>query len=500
MTKGNPTTPGINGRLTLFLTGAGLAIVQFVLIRDFTTILYGEELVIVLVTAAFFLTLSLGYRLALKPTGRVFRLLLALSLLAHLTLPHTYRHISAWGATWGMGGWGYGTILFLHALLFNAALAMFLPRTVHATGTDDRDRPDRIRIYYSAELLGFAAGLFLISLTWNHPEPWLLPIHWTILLLLGHRTVQKPAFTALFAAGAVLATVLLPHLDPLGTARLYERKQRVRGAKILYSVDTPYQRVDILENHRGERLLYLDGLLNLNSTDLDDFNHYLAVLPARLIWPRHALIIGNGTLSSVPKIAPYSGRITSVELDEGVLAGGTAFFTNPSRLKKIENWQLVVDDGKHFLSRSREKYDLIIMDVPSPFTVQVGALHTREFYRLAKKRLTVNGVISVQLSGMLQKNNHTPAQITAALRQVFGEVIVVGSFKGQRGFAYAGDRLPFTADRVRHSPVAGERRLQVFETAQVDEMLTGAVPFSLDRMDRVLLRGWERVRARYFSR
>ena len=46
----------------LFLVGACLSISQFVMIRDFVTILYGEEVVIILVTAAFFLGLSIGVK------------------------------------------------------------------------------------------------------------------------------------------------------------------------------------------------------------------------------------------------------------------------------------------------------------------------------------------------------------------------------------------------------------------------------------------------------
>ncbi len=498
MTTTGEATADENGRLTLFLVGISLAIVQFIFIRDFTTILYGEEVVIVLVTSSFFLSLSIGYRIALQPGKSLFRTLLALSLLAHLTIPHSYRYLSAWGAGQRMDGWGYLTLLFAHALLFNVALAMFLPRTAHASSEDGTDSPYRIRVFYAAELLGFAVGFFLISLTWNRPIAWLLPIHWAILTILALRTVKKPAFTALFLASAVAATVMLPGLDRHGTAKLYELKRNVNGAQVLYSVNSPYQRVEILENNKGHRLLYLNGLLNLNSTDLEDLNHYLAVLPARLIWPRHALIIGNGTLSSVPKIAPYSSRITSVELDDGVLAGGTGFFTDPKRLENIPNWRLVVDDGKHFLSQSQEKHDLIIVDVPSPLTVQEGVLHTVEFYRLAKKRLHTTGVITVQLSGMLQKNNHTPAQITAALRQVFNEVMVIGSFKGQRGFAYAADKLPFTANQVRNLPVLNEWRLRIYEPSQVDEQLTEATPFALDHMDRVLTRGVERVMDHYF--
>jgi hypothetical protein len=58
--------------LLLFLVGACLSISQSVMIRDFATILYGEEVVIILVTAAFFLGLSIGYFLSLKFSERFF--------------------------------------------------------------------------------------------------------------------------------------------------------------------------------------------------------------------------------------------------------------------------------------------------------------------------------------------------------------------------------------------------------------------------------------------
>ena len=60
--------------LILFLIGVCLSIAQFVMIRDFVTILYGEEVIIVLVTSAFFCGLSLGYLLSLRFSKKVFEL------------------------------------------------------------------------------------------------------------------------------------------------------------------------------------------------------------------------------------------------------------------------------------------------------------------------------------------------------------------------------------------------------------------------------------------
>ena len=56
----------------------------------------------------------------------------------------------------------------------------------------------------------------------------------------------------------------------------------------------------MIKDKDGERYPYLDGLLNLNASDLEDLNYYIAEIPATLIKPEKTLIIGNGTLSSIP--------------------------------------------------------------------------------------------------------------------------------------------------------------------------------------------------------
>ena len=60
----------------LFLVGVCLSISQFIMIRDFVTILYSEKVVIILVTVAFFLGLSIGYYLSLKFSEEFFESIL----------------------------------------------------------------------------------------------------------------------------------------------------------------------------------------------------------------------------------------------------------------------------------------------------------------------------------------------------------------------------------------------------------------------------------------
>ncbi len=503
MTNTSPSTQARFCALTrshviLFLVGVALSIAQFVMIRDFVTVLYGEEVVIVLVTAAFFAGLSVGYMLSLRLSKRVFEYLFIISLLLHLTFPFSYRYLAAWFATLDLGGFAYLALLFIYALLFTAVFATFLPRLV-SLESDDKTQETRLKVYYSIEILGFVFGFFIVALSWNRSLIYLLPVYWLILAGLLQLVVQRRALTVAYLVAGLAAVSVLHKTDYHSTALLYEHKHYKKQPTILYSVNSPYQKVEVIEDSRGTRYLYLDGLQNLNSSDLATLNYYIATLPAALIRPEHTLLIGNGTLSSVPKVVPYSQRVTSVELDPSVLAAGRRFFVSPARLKGLSRWRLYVDDGKHFLLKSKERYDLIIMDVPSPLTIQEAYLHTAEFYRLARSRLNETGVISVQLSGPLQRNNRTPAQVVAALKAVFPQVMAIYSDKAERGFAYASVKLPFTAADLHRQSRSYEKRITVIHPDSVARYLDRATALSVDHMNLVLRRGLERFMDRYFD-
>ena len=149
--------------------------------------------------------------------------------------------------------------------------------------------------------------------------------------------------------------------------------------------------------------------------------------------------------------------------------------------------------------QSEDRYDLIIMDVPSPLTIQEAFLHTVEFYQLAQSRLNERGVIAVQLSGDLERNNRTPARVVAALREAFPEVMVISSPRADRGFAYASMTLPFTAADVRRESQAYEQKISVIPPSRVRRYLKNATPLSVDHLDLVLRRGLERFLGRYFD-
>lgn len=488
-------------KITLFWVGIALSLIQFIMIRDFVAILGGEQLVILLVTSSFFAALSIGYFLNSILSLKTFQRLFTLSIFLHLSIPFSYRYLAAELSLIHADGYAFLAFLFFYALLFNANFAVFLPRLIQPAETPQTpaEQIKKLRIYYSIELLGFVAGFLLIGLSWNKPLIYLLALYWLILGLLLNAAIHRKALTASFAVTAAVALYCLPYTDIQSNAWLYQHKHGIKNPTMLYSINSAYTKVEVVQGKNQNRHLYLNGLENLNATDLETLNYYIAELPARLIKPAKALIVGNGTLSSVAKVYPFSGQVTSVELDEGVLQAGRQFFTPPDKLQGLANWRLFIDDGKHFLHESRELYDLIIMDVPSPLTLQVAFLHTVEFYRLASKHLGENGVIAVQLSGKLQRNNRSPARISAALAQVFPEVMVVYSRKGERGFAYASKHLPFNKKQLFAEAMTQEYALELIEPANLQPLISKATPLTLNGLDLVTQRSIERLTDRYFD-
>ena len=75
----------------VFFGGANLAFIQWVMVREITTLLLGTELVILLISVTYFAGISLGYLLSKWVTRRWLMPLGIVTFVLHLTLPITFR-------------------------------------------------------------------------------------------------------------------------------------------------------------------------------------------------------------------------------------------------------------------------------------------------------------------------------------------------------------------------------------------------------------------------
>jgi spermidine synthase len=139
---------------------------------------------------------------------------------------------------------------------------------------------------------------------------------------------------------------------------------------------------------------YTESVANLE--DPDDLPlHYSQVMTgASLLYPaevKRILMIGLGGGS----ISTYYGRampdvhIDTVELDQRVIDVAKQYFA----LRETPRVRYIAADGRVFLNRSKDQYDLILLDAYRGGYVPFHLL-TREFYTLVKSRLTPGGAVA----------------------------------------------------------------------------------------------------------
>jgi len=76
----------------------------------------------------------------------------------------------------------------------------------------------------------------------------------------------------------------------------------------------------------------------------------------------HILVLGVAGGSVVKTLVDevnYKGKITGVEIDHEIINVANSYF----QLDKIKNLYIVIDDAFEFVLKTKEKYDLIIIDV-----------------------------------------------------------------------------------------------------------------------------------------
>jgi spermidine synthase len=87
-------------------------------------------------------------------------------------------------------------------------------------------------------------------------------------------------------------------------------------------------------------------------------------------------------------------RTTAVELDPSVPKLFGYFHADGPELVKSPLARVVVDDGRRYLERTTQQYDLITIDPPPPVeTAGSSMLYSEEFYAAARRRLRPGGIV-----------------------------------------------------------------------------------------------------------
>ncbi|MFA5505559.1 MAG: fused MFS/spermidine synthase [Vulcanimicrobiota bacterium] len=165
---------------------------------------------------------------------------------------------------------------------------------------------------------------------------------------------------------------------------------------IQYFEDDSYATVAVGDTEKGRFLM-------VNSTrmmgDAPEGQRYAALmghLPTLFHPdPKNALVIcfGCGMTAGALNQQAELARVVCVELSQAVLDAGHLFAHSNGGVMDSDKMEFVVADGRNYLLRSDQRFDVITFEPPPPTQIGVVNLYSADYYQLCKDRLTENGVV-----------------------------------------------------------------------------------------------------------
>ncbi|PIE18835.1 MAG: spermidine synthase [Proteobacteria bacterium] len=170
---------------------------------------------------------------------------------------------------------------------------------------------------------------------------------------------------------------------------------------VVYARTTPFQRI-VLTRWRGDLRLFLNGSLQFSSRDEYRY-HEALVHPAMAVAPRRGrvLVLGGGDGLATREVLKWQDveRVDLVDLDPGV----TELAASHPDLVRLNQGafldprvHIANGDALKFLEAARDRWDVILMDLPDPSSPNLARLYARSTFRLALSRLTPDGVLTTQ--------------------------------------------------------------------------------------------------------
>lgn len=225
--------------------------------------------------------------------------------------------------------------------------------------------------------------------------------------------------------------------------------------RLLFSEQTPYQKVEVFETDTWGNLMTIDGMVMLS--EKDEFVYHEMLAHVGLFAhpkPEKVLIIGGGDGGSAREVLRHSSvkQVDLVEIDEAVVRAAKQFLPN------VGAWDdprlnVLFKDGIAFVRKAQSEYDVIIIDGSDPVGPAVG-LFEKDFFEFCFSALKENGILTGQTESPWVSGYHSSIRkVFFALGEVFPESAMYLGFiplypAGMWSFAYASKGIKAVDEEV----------------------------------------------------
>ena len=292
--------------------------------------------------------------------------------------------------------------------------------------------PSRAGRAYAVNVLGciagpLASGFVLLPLLSERWVTLLMALPW-FAVGLWPRFAAKTARTAPLPGRTVLGRAIL------GRAALAV----VAVAAAIFSKDyeSQFPASQMRRDHTATVIAFGEGMekrLMVNGvaiTILTPITKMMAHMPLAFMdrQPRNGLIICFGMGTTYRAMLSWGIPTTAVDLVPSVPKTFGYYHEDAAELMRSPLSKVITDDGRRYLERTSELYDVITIDPPPPVSAAGSSLlYSREFYATIRKHLRAGGILQQWLP---EGDPVLQAAVTRALTDSFPYVRVFGSIEG----------------------------------------------------------------------
>ncbi len=263
-------------------------------------------------------------------------------------------------------------------------------------------------------------------------------------LLMPHLSERWVLF--LFALPWLAVASYLGPLDGAERTRNYTVRQRATGYVLAVlalvvvfksrSFEDRFLHAQVIRDSTATIIATGDGmkkrlLVNgIGITELTPITKIMAHMPLAFLDhpPQNALVICLGMGTTYRSMLSWGIPTTVVELVPSVPR--VFGFYNPSYAQLLHSplSHVVVDDGRRYLERTQEQYDVITLDPPPPVEAAGSSLlYSKEFYATAREHLRPGGILQQWLPF---GDSVVRASVSRAVKESFPYVRVFHSLNG----------------------------------------------------------------------
>lgn len=404
----------------LFLLGVLAIINQVVFIREFISVMAGNELILGVVMASWLLLTGWGAYIGRKGISADFKLrrginmLIALAIFPAISVAMLYWLKSMLfppGTLTGIGTAIIGALLLLFPVCFLSGYLF----TAFSTLLSSSKNKNLVGKAYALESLGSLTGglvfSFILGRFFNALEIFALTT--AIVLFVGTWLAQKQFLKLSLITLAILVPILAFIFNPDTSVKklLYPSQDIVQNQSTRYGNLIITKQADQLNFYENNTLQFYTG----NFMSSEEAVHFAMVQQKH---PQNVLLLSGGIAGMIKEINKYPvEKVTYLEPNPEAFKYWKNLADSLEDFSKVE---FVKADIRTFLTKTNAIYDVILINLPPPSTLGMNRFYTDQFFKIIKKHCNSQTVICTSLPSTMNYAETNALELNASLWKTLG--------------------------------------------------------------------------------